>query len=111
MTDSLHRPVTDPKGQVTLLPTQGPRPVERGRLSPAVGAALRAARHRLRTSSPEHVARRAGISVNHLYKLERGQRAPSLVVARALIVVLDLPIDVAQALVDEARLNVGLSRS
>jgi DNA-binding XRE family transcriptional regulator len=103
--------MTDPLGQVTLLATQGTRPVERGRLSPDVAAALRAARHRLRTRSPEHVARKVGISVHHLYKLERGERAPSLVVARALIVVLDLPLDVAQALVDESRVNAGLSRS
>jgi transcriptional regulator with XRE-family HTH domain len=104
--------MTDPKGQVTLLTTHDRRPVLRGRLSPDVAAALRAARHRLlRASSPEYVARRVGISVNHLYKLERGERAPSLVVARALIVVLDLPLDVAQALVDEARADAGLSRS
>lgn len=111
MTDFLHRPMTDPEGQVTILATQGERATERGRLSPEVGAALRAARHRLRDRSPESVARKVGISVPHLYKLERGDRAPSLVVARALIVVLDLPIDVAQALVDEARAGVGLSRS
>ncbi len=109
MTDSLHRPMSDPKGQVTLLGTQGTRPVTRGRLSPDVAAALRAARHRLRTSSREVVARQVGISAAHLAKLERGERAPSLVVARALIVVLDLPLDVAQALVDESVTDSGRS--
>ncbi len=110
MTESVHRPVTDPKAQVTLLATPGRGYVERGALSPGVAGALRAARQQVGAFSAEKVARKAGISIGHLYDLERGRRRPSLVVARALIVVLDLPIDVAQALVEESAADAGQSR-
>ena len=56
------------------------------------------------------VAYRVGISKRHLYGLEVGYRAPSKVVARRLWMVLDLPMDEAQALLAEAVGDAGLSR-
>lgn len=84
-------------------------PRERRHLSPAVGASLRRARQR-QARTAEVTARSAGISLAFLRALERGDRAPSLHTARALIVTLDLSLDEAQALVDEAVPDAGRSR-
>jgi transcriptional regulator with XRE-family HTH domain len=95
--------------QSTMLATPGTRRRERRHLSPDVGASLRRARQR-QSRTAEVAARRAGISVAFLRALERGDRAPSLHTARALIATLDLTLDEAQALVDESVPDAGRSR-
>jgi transcriptional regulator with XRE-family HTH domain len=86
-----------------------PRWNARRLLTPAVAAQLQAARRR-QGRSVEDVARSADVSPSFVRKLEQGQRAPSLVTARALIVVLALPLDVAQALVEQSAPDAGRSR-
>jgi transcriptional regulator with XRE-family HTH domain len=96
----------DTKEQPTLLAT----PRNRRHLSADVGASLRRARRR-QDGTTEATARRAGISATFLRALERGDRAPSLHTARALITTLDLSLDEAEALVAEAVPDAGRSRS
>jgi transcriptional regulator with XRE-family HTH domain len=97
----------DTKVQPAALAT--PRWNARRLLTPAVAAQLQAARRR-QGRSVEDVARSADVSPSFVRKLEQGQRAPSLVTARALIVSLALPVDVAQALVEQSAPDAGRSR-
>lgn len=97
----------DTKVQSAALAT--PRWNARRLLTPAVAAHLRAARRR-QGRSVEDVARDADVSPSFVRKLEQGQRAPSLVTARALIVSLAVPLDVAQTLVEQSAPDAGRSR-
>lgn len=99
----------DTKEHDADLATPGTRRRERRYLSADVGASLRRARQR-QARTAEATAQRAGISVAFLRALERGDRAPSLHTARALIATLPLTIDEAQALVDESAPDAGRSR-
>ncbi len=95
--------------EVQPVPLVTPRWNARRLLTPAVAAQLQAARRR-QGRSVEDVARSADVSPSLVRKLEQGQRAPSLVTARALIASLALPSDVAQALVEQSAPDAGRSR-
>lgn len=80
----------------------------RRRLPPPVGAELRRARRARRVTAQE-VADEVGITRNYLGMLERGERAPSRVVAAELVRVLDLRGEVAEALHRSAVPDAGRS--
>jgi ribosome-binding protein aMBF1 (putative translation factor) len=101
--------MTDARDDGPLLVTERTSVRERQTLSPEVAAMLRAA-HRRQGWSAKAVAEQAGISASHVWSLESGRRAPSQAVARALLVILDLSLDEAEALVAEAQPDVGWSR-
>src|SRR4051812_45553519 len=83
---------------------------KRHRLPVAVGARLRATR-RSRGMSSDAVARAIDVSAAYVRLLELGRRAPSVVVACALIDVLEMPDDVATLLMAHAVSDAGRSRS
>lgn len=99
----------DPMEQPPILKTQRRDAITRHALSPEVGAMLRAARRRQGWTA-ERVARNVGVGVDHLYDLERGRRAPSKRVARALWMVLDLSMEEAEALIAESVGEPGWGR-
>lgn len=100
----------DPKEPAPLLATHGRGAFTRRALSPGVGAELRAARRRAGWSSLV-AAERVGISGTYLRALERGERCPSTITARALIDALRLPPDLAADLMAEAVPDAGQSRT
>jgi ribosome-binding protein aMBF1 (putative translation factor) len=105
--------IVDPKRQVPMLVTPGAGTrVRRVRavLSPEVAAILRAARLRQGRTAAQ-VAAEVGVSDRTVRGLERPDRAPSKVVARRLWVALELSMDEAQSLLDEAIGDAGLSRT
>lgn len=57
----------------------------------AFGEAVRG-RRLARGLSQERLAERAGVSVEHVARVERGEKSPSLRVARSLAAALDVPL-------------------
>jgi transcriptional regulator with XRE-family HTH domain len=88
---------------------RGARPVRQRRtLSPAVAAMLAGAR-RERGWSVREAARRANVTAGTIMHLEKARRAPSTVVAKAIIYGYDLAFDEAEMLRAEEVPDAGRS--
>lgn len=84
---------------------------ERSYFPAETGARLRAHREAHGMTLRELSAATGDVSVSHLRAIEKGRRAPSLVVARAIIDAMPgLPPDVAAALWNESVPDAGRSR-